>query len=121
MDAYKFAGVVSNEHLRKLKGSLYIQAREQSSSLEAAKDAALKAEKTAVEARKAAAVAVQAAAPQPEQDEALRVAQAATLESKRVKMESDAADKLLQQTLEKLHLHQEPWMLHANLARDVRF
>jgi hypothetical protein len=33
----------------------------------------------------------------------------------------DAAIAKLQSTLETLHLHQEPWLLHANLAREIGF
>lgn len=79
LDAYKFAGAVSNAQLRKIKAGLFREAGQQARALEQAE-------------QQNAPVLV---------TEAMRTA--------------------LQTMLETLYLHQEPWILHANLARRVHF
>ena len=82
MDAYKFAGTQSNQHLVGLKSGLFVEVDKESAHvqrLEAATNP-----------------------PTPQ-------------------LVIDAARQTLQRHLETLHLHQEPWVLNAHQARDVRF
>ncbi len=79
VDAFKYAGIGSNQALTNIKGALFVAANHQSAQLLQLK---------------------QAGAP------ALDVAAVVTQ---------------LQQTLNSLHVHQEPWILHADLARSLRF
>jgi hypothetical protein len=79
LDAYRAAGVRSNERLRKIKAGYFMQARTLASALEQA-----------------------------------------SRESK-PEIVRQAIEKQLQDTLEILHTHQEPWILHANLARQLQF
>lgn len=80
VDAYKFAGCASNDHVRQSKCGLFLKARQQAIALERA---------------------LAKGDVQPHLLEAMNLT--------------------LQMTLEMLYLHQEPWMLHADLGRNLLF
>lgn len=94
VDAYKFAGVVSNLRLQNLKTRLFREAELFRRQCEQTQEAAAKFDGTP---------------------------DAGTPPHKLALLEAETAQKKLQTTLENLYLHQEPWILHANLARTIQF
>jgi hypothetical protein len=94
MDAYKHAGATSNEMLRSGKSGLFVQAR--------------KLEKSVGETEE------QLANVAPDVDPTGLTRQLLTLQL-------GAQRQQLAEVLQNLYLHQEPWVLHANLAREALF
>lgn len=86
LDAFKFAGAVSNQQLIKAKGELFVTAL------------------TLVDQLRALGQAPPAQNPQQAGAHMLQVR---------------ATEKQLSEALKMLYLHQEPWILHANLARKI--
>lgn len=102
MDAYKLAGATSNQLLVNSKVDLFNETRQLETSLQAT------AAELAAQQKLALAVAD---SPDP----------AILSELLRLQILCDAQDQQLKQALQKLYLHQEPWVLHANLAREIHF
>lgn len=92
MDAYKYAGVRSSEVLRTLKGGEHVAAGQHVARL-----------KQLVEQKNQLMASVP---PQP---------------TVIIDMAIAAQQNILRRTLDVLYQHQEPWTLHANLGRKIRF
>lgn len=86
MDAYKYAGILSNAKMAKIKGSIFLDVNR---LIDNAKSLLLKAQ-------------VEAASPQ---------------QKLALQLQAAAASTAFSQTLDQLYVHQEPWILHADLAR----
>lgn len=91
MDAFKYAGVRSNNQLRNMKSLAYVGL-----------DALLPAFRAALQ----------------EVENAKQQNKPAD-EVKKLTMDADAMAIILEKGLTSLHLHQEPWILHAALARRI--
>jgi len=94
MDAYKHAGATSNEMLRNAKSGLFVQART--------------FEKALAETEEELANVTPASDP-------------TGLTGQLLTLRLGAQKQQLAEVLQNLYLHQEPWVLHANLAREACF
>lgn len=93
MDAYKFAGAMSNQQLLTVKSGLYVEATRIGDQLKL-----LQQQKS-----------VQLKPSTPDE----------VTERRRLDMALKATAQRLQDTLKMLYLHQEPWILNARLARRI--
>jgi hypothetical protein len=100
LDAYRYAGAVSNGQLRQFKALVFRQAHAQERALSEA-EGQLHSVQAVIQAAGGQALPTQ-------------LQEAATL-----KLKIKALSTSLQNTLEGLHLHQEPFLLNANVARTV--
>lgn len=93
MDAYKFAGAMSNQQLLTVKSSLYVEASRIGSELKTLQ------EKQAAQQP-----------PTTQQEAAQRLM---------LEVTTKATAQRLQEVLKMLYMHQEPWILNARLARRI--